>query len=214
MTEGVFEGAAHAVHADQQGHHRLHENNTGDPEARQFGAALNSFINAYARAVSPIGTPTVSDKDHARSMLSTADSHEALVAIMNQLKRGWTLLAPRRAPCRSRCANDRARTPHGCAIASNQMPTFGSEADAAAAAKAGKDQAGRPHHNQRTDGDLAVMPFVPDTARKPPARRAVASCRCAASGRAGAAARSCAGHIDWPRHPLVSTRVGRRPRAG
>ena len=64
-----------------------YENNTGDPQARQFGAALNSFINAYARAVSPIGTPTVSDKDHARSMLSTADSHEALTAIMGQLKR-------------------------------------------------------------------------------------------------------------------------------
>ena len=38
-----------AVHTDQQDHHRL-RGNTGDPEARQFGAALNSFINAYTLA--------------------------------------------------------------------------------------------------------------------------------------------------------------------
>lgn len=61
--------------------------NTGGTEIREFGAALNSFINAYARAVSPVGTPTVSDKDHARAMLSTADSHEQVVAIMGQLKK-------------------------------------------------------------------------------------------------------------------------------
>lgn len=61
--------------------------NTGDVEVRQFGAALNSFINAYARAVSPVGVPTVSDKDHAREMLSTADSHEQVVGIIAQLKK-------------------------------------------------------------------------------------------------------------------------------
>lgn len=120
-----------------------YENKTGDPEARQFGAALNSFINAYARAVSPIGTPTVSDKDHARSMLSTADSHEALVAIMNQLKREMD--AAGAAPgavqkqMRERQSQNAARVRDR---ASNQMPTFGSEADAAAAAKAGKIKPG------------------------------------------------------------------------
>lgn len=61
--------------------------NTGDPKIREFGAALNSFINAYARAVSPVGAPTVSDKEHAREMLSTADSHEQVQAIIGQLKR-------------------------------------------------------------------------------------------------------------------------------
>ena len=61
--------------------------NNGGTEIREFGAALNSFINAYARAISPVGTPTVSDKDHARAMLSTADSHEQVLAIMGQLKK-------------------------------------------------------------------------------------------------------------------------------
>lgn len=121
-----------------------YENNTGDPEARQFGAALNSFINAYARAVSPIGTPTVSDKDHARSMLSTADSHEALTAIMGQLKREMD--AAGAAPgavqkqMRERQSQSAARVTNRGGAA--RMPTFGSEADAAAAAKAGKIKPG------------------------------------------------------------------------
>ena len=121
-----------------------YENNTGDPQARQFGAALNSFINAYARAVSPIGTPTVSDKDHARSMLSTADSHEALTAIMGQLKREMD--AAGAAPgavqkqMRERQSQSAARVTNRGGAA--RMPTFGSEADAAAAAKAGKIKPG------------------------------------------------------------------------
>jgi hypothetical protein len=61
--------------------------NTGDVEVRKFGAALNSFIQAYARAISPIGVPTVSDKDHAREMLSAADSHAQVVGVISQLKK-------------------------------------------------------------------------------------------------------------------------------
>lgn len=121
------------------------ENNTGDPQARQFGAALNSFINAYARAVSPIGTPTVSDKDHARAMMSTADSHEALTAIIDQLKREMDAAgaAPgavqKQIRSRQTDLSERVRNrPRG----GGQMPTFGSEADAAAAAKAGKIKPG------------------------------------------------------------------------
>lgn len=123
-----------------------YENNTGDPESRQFGAALNSFINAYARAVSPVGTPTVSDKDHARSMLSTADSHQALTAIMEQLKREMD--AAGAAPgavqkqIRGRQAELSERVRNRPRGGGSQMPTFGSEADAAAAAKAGKIKPG------------------------------------------------------------------------
>ncbi|WP_146014364.1 hypothetical protein [Paraburkholderia rhynchosiae] len=63
------------------------EKGTGDPAIVQFGAYNNSLINAYARAISPSGTPTVSDKDHAREMLSTAYSkgqYAAVVAAMKQ----------------------------------------------------------------------------------------------------------------------------------
>jgi len=122
-----------------------YNDNTGDPETRAFGAALNSFVNAYARAVSPIGTPTVSDKDHARAMLSRADSHTALLAIMDQLKQ--EMKAAEKAPG---AVQDQLRRQQGAAAArirdrprgETKMPTFGSEADAAAAAKAGKIKPG------------------------------------------------------------------------
>jgi hypothetical protein len=58
------------------------EKNTGDVAVRQFGASVNSYINAYARAVNPTGVGTVSDKEHAREMLSTADSHEQVKGII------------------------------------------------------------------------------------------------------------------------------------
>lgn len=61
--------------------------NTGDPKVRAFGAANLSFINAYARAVSPTGTPTVSEKEHAREMLSTADGPQAYAAVISQLRK-------------------------------------------------------------------------------------------------------------------------------
>jgi hypothetical protein len=70
--------------------------NTGDPKIVQFGAALNSFINAYARAISPTGVPTVSDKDHAREMLETAQSDEQVKGVMKILRREMELAG--RAP--------------------------------------------------------------------------------------------------------------------
>lgn len=67
-----------------------YEKKTGGTEVRQFGAAINSYINAYARAVNPSGVATVSDKEHAREMLSTADSHEQVKAIISVLDREMT----------------------------------------------------------------------------------------------------------------------------
>lgn len=60
--------------------------NSGDPNTRAFGAANNSFINAYATAVGK-GTMTVDAVQHARELLSTADGPEAYKAIIVQLKK-------------------------------------------------------------------------------------------------------------------------------
>lgn len=60
---------------------------TNDPNLRRFVAANNTLINVYARAINPTGTPTESDKAHAREMLSTAfdqPSYEAVVDQMNK----------------------------------------------------------------------------------------------------------------------------------
>jgi len=63
------------------------EAGTASPELRRFVAANTSFINAYARAISPSGVPTVSDKEHAREMLSTAFSEGDYAATIDQLKK-------------------------------------------------------------------------------------------------------------------------------
>lgn len=76
------------------------QDKTGSVESRQFGAALNSFVNVYARAVSPSGVPTVSDKDHAREVLSTADSHEQLLGLLKVLDK--EMIAAQNAPKRVR----------------------------------------------------------------------------------------------------------------
>ncbi len=59
---------------------------TGKPEVLAFGAALNSLVNVYARAISPSGVPTVSDKDHAREMISTIHSPEQFAAVMGIIR--------------------------------------------------------------------------------------------------------------------------------
>lgn len=84
------------------------QDNTGSVESRNFGAALNSFVNVYARAVNPTGAATVSDKDHAREILSTADSHEQLVGLLKVLDQEMT--AAQNAPKRVRADQRREIT--------------------------------------------------------------------------------------------------------
>lgn len=63
------------------------ERNAGDPEIRAFGAANNSLVNAYVRAISPTGTPTDIVRSHAYELLRTADSKEAYEAILKVMER-------------------------------------------------------------------------------------------------------------------------------
>lgn len=63
------------------------ETRTGDPNIVKFGGGVNTLINLYARAISPSGVPTVSDKDHAREILNVAWSKgqfNAAVGMMGQ----------------------------------------------------------------------------------------------------------------------------------
>jgi hypothetical protein len=68
------------------------ERGSGMPEEAgedviRFGIAVNSFINIYARAINPTGVPTVSDKEHARELLSTSFSKGQFRAAMDQLNK-------------------------------------------------------------------------------------------------------------------------------
>jgi hypothetical protein len=60
---------------------------TNDPALREFAAVNNGIINTYARAISPTGVPTVSDKDHARKILSTAFDQKSYQATLNMLNK-------------------------------------------------------------------------------------------------------------------------------
>ena len=56
---------------------------TGDVNIVQLNTALNALVNSYARAISPTGTPTVSDKNHAREVVNAAYSNNQLNGILD-----------------------------------------------------------------------------------------------------------------------------------
>lgn len=72
------------------------EKGTGDEAVVNFGIAVNSFINVYARAISPVGAPTVSDKDHAREVLAANWSKGQFESGMMQLNK--EMEAAKRSP--------------------------------------------------------------------------------------------------------------------
>ncbi len=66
---------------------QAYEQKTGDPNIVAFGGAVNTLVNLYSRAISPSGTPTVHDKEHAREILNKAWSQgqfDAAVGMMKQ----------------------------------------------------------------------------------------------------------------------------------
>lgn len=60
---------------------------TSSPQMAAFVTATTSLVNAYARAVSPLGAPTDAMRQHAEQMLNTAQSPEAYQAVINQMKK-------------------------------------------------------------------------------------------------------------------------------
>lgn len=61
------------------------QHGTSDPKLARLVAATQTLINVYARATNPLGVARVSDKDHARDMLSEADGPQAYAAVINQM---------------------------------------------------------------------------------------------------------------------------------
>jgi hypothetical protein len=64
---------------------RAFETGTGSTEEAKLGAALNTLVNVYARAISPTGTGTVSDKEHAREMLNRDMTSAQMHAVLDQM---------------------------------------------------------------------------------------------------------------------------------
>ena len=84
---------------------------TNNPSMRKFAAANNALVNTYARAISPTGQPTISDKDHARELLSTAYDEPSYEATVRQMQREMT--AAQQAPQQVRKAFNDAVTGKG-----------------------------------------------------------------------------------------------------
>lgn len=59
---------------------------TGGKEIVQLNTAINSLVNSYARAISPTGQPTVSDKNHAREVINSAYSNGQINAITDIMR--------------------------------------------------------------------------------------------------------------------------------
>lgn len=60
--------------------------NTSSPEMAAFYSATMSLVNAYARAISPVGAPTDAMRQKAIDMLNTAQGPDAYAATIKQMK--------------------------------------------------------------------------------------------------------------------------------
>jgi hypothetical protein len=65
---------------------QAYQRGTGDPNIVKLGSGVNTLINLYSRAISPTGNPTVSDKDHAREILSQAWSKGQFNAAVDMMQ--------------------------------------------------------------------------------------------------------------------------------
>jgi hypothetical protein len=97
-----------------------YERHFGDPKIVAFGAAINTMINTYAKAISGGQGATVSDKDHAREIIKDADTPEQFDAVINVLKQ--ELQAARRAPGQVR-EELRERSGGGSTLEQGKVPT-------------------------------------------------------------------------------------------
>lgn len=64
---------------------------TGGKEIVQLNTSINALVNSYARAISPTGQPTVSDKNHAREILNSAYSNGQIGAILDTMGQEMTI---------------------------------------------------------------------------------------------------------------------------
>ena len=64
---------------------------TGGKEIVQLNASINALVNSYARAISPTGQPTVSDKNHAREVINSAYSTGQISAILDVMQQEMSI---------------------------------------------------------------------------------------------------------------------------
>lgn len=102
---------------------QAYQTGTSSPELARFVAATNSLVNSYVRAVSPSGVPTDSMREHAYSMLNSAQSpkaYEAVTSIMQDEMKA-AMAAPGQVRKELRHEETPAETPKGAPKAGNYI---------------------------------------------------------------------------------------------
>jgi hypothetical protein len=102
---------------------QAYQTGSSSPELARFVAATNSLVNAYVRAVSPSGVPTDSMREHAYSMLNSAQSakaYEAVTSIMQDEMKA-ALQAPEQVRKELRHEESPPETPKGAPKAGNYI---------------------------------------------------------------------------------------------
>lgn len=116
------------------------QENTGQPEVKAFGAALNSLVNIYARAINPNGIATVSDKEHARELIRTIDSPQQFDAVMGVLRQELNIA--KKAPQAVKDATRERVSPTGGAEPASEIRDFATEEEALKSGVKGKVKIG------------------------------------------------------------------------
>lgn len=80
---------------------------TGGEEIVKLNTALNAVINSYARAISPTGNPTVSDKNHARDIVNANYSTGQLNAVLDVMKQEMGSASEATAEARAKLKSER-----------------------------------------------------------------------------------------------------------
>jgi hypothetical protein len=102
---------------------QAYQTGTSSPELARFVAATNSLVNSYVRAVSPSGVPTDSMREHAYSMLNSAQSpkaYEAVTSIMQDEMKA-AMAAPAQVRKELRHEEAPPETPKGAPKAGNYI---------------------------------------------------------------------------------------------
>lgn len=102
---------------------QAYQTGSSSPELARFVAATNSLVNSYVRAVSPSGVPTDSMREHAYSMLNSAQSPKAYAAVTSimQDEMKAAMAAPDQVRKELRKEEKPAETPQGAPKAGNYM---------------------------------------------------------------------------------------------
>ena len=58
-----------------------------NPELAELRTATNTLVNDYAKAITPVGTPTDSAREHARELLDMATDHETYTRVVKMMHR-------------------------------------------------------------------------------------------------------------------------------